>query len=112
MLEGWFGRIVVLELKKIYIWYFEEQVFYECRDTRSGSYSVFFLFDCEGPNPKYEKLIKMKGTVPGFFFEVLSKCTVFEEQFDGFFFIGILNQEKWDVNILKKGESLMLAKEI
>ena len=47
---------------------------------------LFFGCDCEGPNPKYEKMIKMKGTVPGFFFEVLSKCTVFGEQFDGFLF--------------------------
>ena len=55
---------------------------------------LFFGCDCEGPNPKYEKMIKMKGTVPGFFFEVLSKCTVFREQFNVFLLIGILNQEK------------------
>ena len=73
---------------------------------------LFFGCDCEGPNLKYEKMIKMKGTIPGFFFEVLSKFTVFGEQFYGFLFDWNFESREVRSEYIKKWENLMLAKEI
>ena len=55
---------------------------------------LFFGCDCEGPNPKYEKMIKMKGTVPGFFLKFCPNVEYSGSSFMVFYSIGILNQEK------------------
>ena len=73
---------------------------------------LFFGCDCEGPNLKYEKMIKMKGTLPRFFFKFLSKYTVFGEQFDSFLFDWNFESREVRSKYIQKGENLMLAKEI
>jgi len=66
------GVVVLVFFPKI--WYFEEEDFFVIAEAQEVVVAVFLFFgcNCQGPNPKYEKMIKRKGTVPvpGFFFEV------------------------------------------
>ena len=103
LLEGWFGRVVVLEFNiYIYIVFWGTGFFYECGGTRNGIVAVFFIFWLWLWRSKSEIWKNDKNERYGtkIFFQIF--CL--NIQYSGsssivFYSIGILNQEKWEVNI-------------